>query len=153
MTLKNISKSILPAVAFGAGLSLFYISSAYIPHLTLLSSVLMGATVGFLCFNLHPAKIFMGDTGSLLLGALIGGASFSFCNPFLILSFGSVFVIEGISVVIQVIYFKCTGKRIFKMAPLHHHLEKCGWTENRICLTAIFFTLITSLAAYMLYLP
>lgn len=141
------------AVAFGAGLSLFYISSAFIPHVTYLSACLMGTTVGFLFFNLHPAKIFMGDTGSLLLGALISGASFSFSNPILILSFGSIYVIEGISVILQVIFFKATGKRIFKMAPLHHHLEKSGWSENKICLCAIFFTLITSLVAYMLYLP
>ncbi len=141
------------AVAFGAGLSLFYISSAFIPHLTYLSAVLMGATIGFLLFNLHPAKIFMGDTGSLLLGALVAGASFSFRNPLLLFSFGSVYILEGISVVLQVIFFKCTGKRIFKMAPFHHHLEKSGWSENRICLCAIFFTLITSLVAYMLYLP
>lgn len=141
------------AVAFGAGLSLFYISSAFIPHVTYLSACLMGTTVGFLFFNLHPAKIFMGDTGSLLLGALIAGASFSFSNPVLILSFGSIYVIEGISVILQVIAFKSTGKRIFKMAPLHHHLEKSGWSENKICLCAIFLTLITSLVAYMLYLP
>ena len=141
------------SVAFGAGLSIFYISSAFIPHASYLSACLMGATVGFLCFNLHPAKIFMGDTGSLFLGALVGGVSLSFSNPLLILSFGSVYILEGISVVMQVLFFKATGKRIFRMAPLHHHLEKCGWSENRICLAAIFFTLITSLAAYMLYLP
>lgn len=141
------------AVAFGAGLSLFYISSAFIPHVTYLSACLMGATAGFLFFNLHPAKIFMGDTGSLFLGALVGGASFSFSNPILVLSFGSVYAIEGISVILQVLFYKCTRRRIFKMAPLHHHLEKSGWSENKICLCAIFFTLITSLVAYMLYLP
>lgn len=141
------------AVAFGAGLSLFYISSAFIPHITYLSACLMGAAIGFLFFNLHPAKIFMGDTGSLLLGALVAGASFSFHNPLLILSFGSIYMIEGISVILQVLFYKCTGKRIFKMAPIHHHLEKSGWSENKICLCAIFFTLITSLVAYMLYLP
>lgn len=141
------------AVAFGAGLSLFYISSAFIPHICYLSAALMGATLGFLLFNLHPARIFMGDTGSLLLGALVTGASFSFNNPLLLFSFGSIYILEGVSVVLQVLFFKCTGKRLFKMAPLHHHLEKKGWTENRICLSAIFFTLISSLVAYMLYLP
>jgi phospho-N-acetylmuramoyl-pentapeptide-transferase len=113
----------------------------------------MGITVGFLCFNLHPAKIFMGDTGSLLLGALVGGLSFSFQNPLLIFSFGIVYIIEGVSVVLQVLFYKATKKRIFKMAPLHHHLEKSGWSENKICLCSIFLTLICSLAAYMLYLP
>jgi phospho-N-acetylmuramoyl-pentapeptide-transferase len=141
------------SVAFGAGLSVFYISSAFIPHATYLSACLMGITVGFLCFNLHPAKIFMGDTGSLLLGALVGGLSFSFQNPLLIFSFGIVYIIEGVSVVLQVLFYKATKKRIFKMAPLHHHLEKSGWSENKICLCSIFLTLICSLAAYMLYLP
>ena len=141
------------SVAFGAGLSVFYISSAFIPHATYLSACLMGMTVGFLCFNLYPAKIFMGDTGSLLLGALVGGLSFSFQNPLLIFSFGIVYIIEGISVILQVFYYKATKKRIFKMAPLHHHLEKSGWSENKICLLAIFLTLISSLTAYMLYLP
>ena len=141
------------SVAFGAGLSVFYISSAFIAHATYLAAALMGMTVGFLCFNLHPARIFMGDTGSLLLGALVGGLSFSFQNPLLIFSFGIVYIIEGVSVVLQVLYFKATKKRIFKMAPLHHHLEKSGWSENRICLVAIFLTLISSLTAYMLYLP
>ena len=141
------------STAFGAGLSAFYVASAFIPHISYLSACLMGAMIGFLLFNLHPAKIFMGDTGSLFLGALVAGMSFSFENPFLILVFGSVYVIEGISVVLQVLFFKCTRKRLFRMAPLHHHFEKIGWSENRICLCAIFLTLITSIAAYMLYLP
>ena len=141
------------STAFGAGLSVFYVASAFIPHISFLGACLMGAMIGFLFFNLHPAKIFMGDTGSLFLGALIAGASFSFENPLLILSFGSIYVIEGLSVVIQVLVYKCTKKRVFKMAPLHHHMEKIGWSENRICLCAIFLTLITSIAAYMLYLP
>ena len=141
------------SVAFGAGLSVFYISSAFITHATYLSACLMGAAIGFLCFNLHPAKIFMGDTGSLFLGALVGGLSFSFENPLLIFSFGIVYIIEGVSVVMQVLFYKATKKRIFKMAPLHHHLEKSGFSENKICLLAIFLTLISSLTAYMLYLP
>jgi len=141
------------SVAFGAGLSVFYISSAFIPHATYLSACLLGISAGFLCFNLHPAKIFMGDTGSLLLGALVGGLSFSFKNPLLIFSFGIVYIIEGVSVVLQVLFYKATKKRIFKMAPLHHHLEKSGWSENKICLLSIFLTLLCSLAAYMLYLP
>ncbi len=141
------------STAFGAGLSVFYVASAFIPHVSFLSACLMGAMIGFLFFNLHPAKIFMGDTGSLFLGALIAGISFSFENPLLILSFGSIYVIEGVSVLIQIFVFKCTGKRVFRMAPLHHHLEKIGWSENRICLCAIFLTLITSIAAYMIYLP
>ena len=141
------------STAFGAGLSIFYVASAFIPHVSYLGACLMGAMIGFLCFNLHPAKIFMGDTGSLFLGALVAGMSFSFENPLLILVFGSIYVIEGISVVLQVLFFKCTKKRLFRMAPLHHHMEKLGWTENRICLFAIFLTLITSITAYMLYLP
>ena len=141
------------SVTFAIGISSFYISSALVPEGSMLSAIMIGAAVGFLVFNLHPAKIFMGDTGSLFLGALASSTVFTLKNPLLILFLGATFIIEGISVVLQVGYFKLTHKRIFKMAPLHHHLEKSGWSENKICITAIFLTLITSIPAYFLYLP
>ena len=93
---------------------------------TLLSSILMGAAIGFLLFNSHPAKIFMGDTGSLFFGALSACLAFSIRNPITIILIGGVYVIEGISVILQVAVYKATKKRLFKMAPLHHHLEKEG---------------------------
>ena len=141
------------SVAFGIGVSLFYISAALSGEVSFLAATLMGASMGFLFFNLHPAKIFMGDTGSLFFGALAVCAVFSLGNPLLILPIGGVYVLEGLSVVLQVLFFKMTRRRLFRMAPLHHHFEKCGWPENRICLAAIFLTLLFSLPAYILYLP
>ena len=141
------------SVAFGIGVSLFYISAALNPETSVIASILIGATVGFLVFNLHPAKIFMGDTGSLFLGAIVTACAFNLRNPLLIIFIAGVYVTEGISVVLQVFFFKLTHKRIFKMAPLHHHLEKCGWSENKICIVAILLTLILSIPAYIFYLP
>ena len=141
------------SVAFSIGVSLFYISAALNTETALIASAVIGASIGFLLFNLHPAKIFMGDTGSLFFGAIISSCAFTLKNPILMIFIAGVYVIEGISVVLQVSYYKLTHKRIFKMAPLHHHLEKCGFTENRICITAILATFIISLPAYIFYLP
>lgn len=117
---------------------------------TIMSISVLGGILGFMIFNLHPAKIFMGDTGSLFLGALV--ASFAFSTKALpsILLAGGVYVIEGISVIAQVVYYKKTKKRLFKMAPLHHHLEKCGRDEGTICVMAILATCIFSLISYMI---
>jgi phospho-N-acetylmuramoyl-pentapeptide-transferase len=95
----------------------------------------------------------MGDTGSLFFGAIISASAFNLQNPILILSIAGVYVIEGISVALQVVVYKLTKRRLFKMAPLHHHFEKCGWPENRICIAAILLTFIMSIPAYILYLP
>ena len=140
-------------VAFAVGVSLFYISCALSSPSAFISSAIMGATCGFLVFNLHPAKIFMGDTGSLFLGALTASCSIALGNPLVIIFVGGVYVIEGVSVILQVAVFKLTGKRVFKMAPIHHHLEKCGFGENRICIIAIILTFIFSIPAYIFYLP
>ena len=141
------------SVAFSIGVSLLYISSALFEEVAIISSAMIGVTVGFLIFNLHPAKIFMGDTGSLFFGALVAASAVSLGNPFLALLVGGVYVIEGISVILQVISFKLTRKRLFKMAPIHHHLEQCGWSENKICIVAILLTFIFSIPAYIIYLP
>ena len=141
------------SVTFAVGISLFYISSSLNTEVALVSSALIGSTIGFLIFNLHPAKIFMGDTGSLFLGALTVSCAFSLNNPLIIIFVGGVYAIEGLSVVLQVISFKTTKRRIFKMSPLHHHLEQCGWSENRICIVAILTTFILSIPAYIFYLP
>ncbi len=140
-------------VAFSVALSLFYISCALSTEVSIISTSIMGATCAFLLFNLHPARIFMGDTGSLFLGSVLSAAAFLLNNPLIIICLGGVYVIEGASVVLQVAAFKLTGKRIFKMAPLHHHLERCGWTENKICIAAIIITLILSIPVYVFYLP
>ena len=141
------------SVAFSIGVSLFYISFALNEETAIISSAIIGAAVGFLIFNLHPAKIFMGDTGSLFFGALIASCALTLNNPLLVTVVCGVYVLEGASDILQVAYFKMTHKRIFKMAPLHHHLEKCGWSENKICITAILATFVFSIPAYALYLP
>lgn len=140
-------------VAFAIGVSLFYISCALSSEASIISVALMGATTAFLIFNIHPAKVFMGDTGSLLLGSLVASSGVCLGNPLVSLFVGGVYVIEGVSVILQVFFFKLLKKRIFKMSPLHHHLEKCGWSENRICIVAIIATFIMSLPAFIFYLP
>ncbi len=137
-------------VAFAASLSIFYASYMLSAESTLLSCALIGGTVGFLLFNIHPAKIFMGDTGSLFLGSVIASSALALNNPLILLGVGGVYVIEGTSVVIQVLVYKLTGKRVFKMAPLHHHLEKCGFSENKICVIAISVTLLISLLTFLI---
>lgn len=139
------------SVALAIGVVLFYMSSSVAADAAILSTSLIGASVAFLFFNLHPAKIFMGDTGSLFLGALAVSIVFTLDNPLLIIPIGFVYVVEGCSVILQVLYYKKTKKRLFKMAPLHHHLEKCGVSENAICITAIITTLIFSLFALLIY--
>lgn len=136
-------------VAFSIGLSLFYISAQSSYACAMIAAALIGATVGFLIFNLHPAKIFMGDTGSLLLGSLVAVSSLHFNNTLLILPVSGVYIMEGISVIMQVLYFKATKKRLFKMAPLHHHLERTGFSENTICIIAIIATLILSIPTFI----
>lgn len=102
--------------------------------LSLLSAALMGGVIGFLVYNFHPARVFMGDTGSLFLGGFLTGCAFALGEPLIILLCGLVFVIEAASVILQVSVFKLSGrkKRLFKMAPIHHHFEQCGWNEYKI---------------------
>lgn len=107
-----------------------------------LGAALVGATAGFLVYNLYPARVFMGDTGSLFLGGLVVGAVFALDEPMIIFFVGVIYLVEAISDIIQVGVYKLSGRRIrvFKMAPIHHHFEKCGWSENKI---VIVFSLIT----------
>ena len=101
-----------------------------------------GGCLGFLVWNLHPAKTFMGDTGSLFLGGLVCAYAFSLNLPILLLLVGIIYICEILSVVLQVSYFKLThGKRIFKMSPIHHHFELCGWSEAKIC---VVFSTVTA---------
>ena len=102
--------------------------------LGILSGALLGGVLGFLCWNWNPAKTFMGDTGSLFLGGLVAAIGYMIKCPLLLLPIGIVYVCETMSDIIQIGYFKIThGKRIFKMAPIHHHFEMCGWKEKKIC--------------------
>ena len=133
------------SVAYAIGISYFLLSAHKNPICAILAATLIGASVAFLIFNINPAKIFMGDTGSLLLGALAISCAFSADRPLSIIPMGIIYVIEGFSVILQVAFFKLTKKRILKMAPIHHHLEKCGMTENKICVIAILVTLFCAL--------
>lgn len=115
-------------------------------ELTVVCSALVGAGLGFLWFNCHPAKVFMGDTGSLAIGGMIGVVAICCKQEFLLIVVGGVFVIEAVSVILQVLSFKMTGRRIFVMSPLHHHFELTGWKENivivRFWILSIIFALL-----------
>lgn len=113
-------------------------------------TILAGACIGFLFFNYHPAKIFMGDTGSLALGGAIAGISVITRTELLLLFLGIIFVLEALSVIIQVASFKMTGKRVFKMSPLHHHFELCGWSEVRVVWSFWLFECIFAGSALIL---
>jgi phospho-N-acetylmuramoyl-pentapeptide-transferase len=105
------------------------------PELALFSTAIAGACLGFLVFNIHPAKVFMGDTGSLALGGAFAALGVLTKTELLLIVVGGVFVMEALSVIIQVTSFKTTGKRIFLMSPLHHHFELLGWSEKRVVTT------------------
>ena len=105
-------------------------------------SIIIGAILGFLMFNLHPAKVFMGDTGSLLLGGVISAMALYIKMPLLLIVIALVPVLETLSVIIQVAYFKKTGNRVFKMAPLHHHFELSGWKESKVVIVFSAITLV-----------
>ena len=111
-------------------------------EVSIFGSIVIGAVIGFLMFNLHPAKVFMGDTGSLFLGGVISGLALYLKMPLLLLIIALIPILETISVILQVAYFKKTGNRIFKMAPLHHHFELSGWSENKVVMIFTFATLI-----------
>lgn len=110
----------------------------------------VGSLLGFLLFNAYPAKVFMGDTGSLALGGLVASIAIILKMPIFLLIVGIIYVLEALSVMIQVSYFKITkGKRIFKMAPLHHHFEQCGWKETRVVTLFYIVTAISCLIGFL----
>jgi phospho-N-acetylmuramoyl-pentapeptide-transferase len=118
--------------------------------LALVPAAMIGALLGFLCYNFHPAKVFMGDTGSLFLGGLVCGLAFALDMPLILIPVGIVYIAETLSVILQVGYFKLThGKRLFRMSPLHHHFELCGWSEVKIF---VVFTGITAVMCILAWL-
>ncbi len=125
----------------------FFAAAAYAMgrlDLALLPACLVGGLIAYLFFNWHPAKVFMGDTGSLFLGGVVCAMAFALDMPLILILVGFVYIVETLSDIIQVAYFKAThGKRIFKMAPIHHHFEMCGWKEEKI---VIVFTCVSALA-------
>ena len=131
----------------------FFMGAAMIWKFTTLgifSSALCGSLLGFYAlYNRHPAKCFMGDTGSLFLGGAVAALAFAFDMPLVLIPVGIIYILETLSDIIQVGYFKAThGKRFFKMAPLHHHLERCGWSEVKIVTVFVSITAVFCLLAY-----
>ena len=138
--------AILPCVMVAAGLGLIgyvsgnviysdYLNIPFLPgtgEMLVFCGALMGSGIGFLWFNTYPAQVFMGDVGSLSLGAALGIVTVIIRHEYVLLIMGGLFVVEALSVIVQVISFKLTGKRVFKMAPLHHHYELKGWPEPRV---------------------
>ena len=125
-----------------------YLQITYVPgvgELAVLAGALIGAGLGFLWFNAPPAMVFMGDTGSLSLGAFLGSTALAVRHEIVLIIIGGLFVLETISVIIQVVSFKVTGKRIFKMAPLHHHFEQKGWEEATIVIRFWIIAVILAL--------
>jgi len=136
------------AVAFGSFAIIAY--SVDMLNVSLFSIAVVGAVLGFLVFNAHPAKVFMGDTGSLGLGGALAMIAILTKTELLLVVIGGVFVIETLSVIIQVISFKTRGKRVFKMSPLHHHYELSGWSEWRVVVTFWLVGIIFAIAGVYL---
>lgn len=140
---------LLGTVSFVATL-FFLVAAGITSHFGqgLMAAAMAGALAGFLLWNLHPAKVFMGDTGSLFIGGVLCAVAFGINCPLLLIPVGIVYIAETLSVMLQVTYFKLThGKRLFKMSPLHHHFEMCGWSENKIVMVFSFVTLLGCVAA------
>jgi len=131
----------------------FFALSAYLwkqESVALVPAAMVGGLAGFLCYNFHPAKVFMGDTGSLFLGGLVCGLAFALDMPLVLLLVGLVYIAETLSVILQVGYFKLThGKRIFKMTPIHHHFEMSGWSEVKIFTVFTLVTVVMCLIAWL----
>ena len=131
----------------------FFAATAYIygrTTLALLPATVAGGLAAFLCYNFHPAKAFMGDTGSLFLGGMVCGMAFALDMPLILILVGIIYICETLSVILQVTYFKLThGKRIFKMTPIHHHFELCGWKEEKIVFVFTAITLVMCVLAYL----
>jgi len=138
----------LMAYAAGNVIISDYLLISYVPgagELAVICAALVGASLVFLWFNCHPATVFMGDTGSLALGGIIGTIAFVIHQPFTLIIVGGIFVAEAVSVILQVGSYKTRGKRVFRMAPMHHHFELLGWHENKV---VIRFWIISLMCAF-----
>lgn len=132
------------SVTFVVSIGMMIISSILSAYsMNILAAALAGGCLGFLIYNFHPAKVFMGDTGSMFLGSIVVAIAFGIQQPLLLLFVGIIYLCETFSVMLQVTYFKIThGKRIFKMSPIHHHFEMSGWSEEKIVAVFSFVTAI-----------
>ena len=139
------------ATSVTIAVTVFFASMAAIlgsPATVFFATSVVGGLLAFLIFNHHPAKVFMGDTGSLFLGGVVSVMAVGLKMPLILVIAGFVYLFEALSVILQVASFKLTGKRIFKMSPIHHHFEMCGWKENKI---VIVFTAVTVLLCIIGY--
>ena len=146
----------LDGLAAGAGAIalLAYTAIAFLERqydLAVVCGAMVGAIIGFLWFNSHPAEVFMGDTGSLAIGGVLAVAAVLTKTEMLLPVIGGIFVIETLSVMIQVVFFKLTGKRVFKMAPIHHHFEFMGWEENKVVVRFWIIQAVFASAGFVLY--
>ncbi len=144
--LDGLATSVTIVVALFFALAADLVSNSVV---LIITGAIIGGLFGFLIYNRHPAKVFMGDTGSLFLGGLLASVAVYMKNPFILLIVGFVYVAESLSVIIQVTYFKKTGKRIFKMSPIHHHFEMCGYSEKKIVLIFTVTTIILCAIGYL----
>jgi phospho-N-acetylmuramoyl-pentapeptide-transferase len=145
-----IAASVFALIAYLVGNRIFadYLQLHYVPgtgELAVFCAALVGAALGFLWFNAPPAAVFMGDTGSLALGGALGGLAVATKHEIVLAIVGGLFVVETVSVIIQVFWFKRTGRRVFLMAPLHHHFEKKGWAEPTIVIRFWIIAMILAL--------
>ena len=146
----GLASSVTLVVGLFFALVAFFAGEAVNAPLSYAAALMMGLCAGFLGYNFYPARVFMGDTGSLFLGGLCVGCAFLLNNPLIIVVCGFVYIMETASVMLQVGYFKLThGKRLFKMAPIHHHFEKCGWSEIKIVCVASIVTVILCALAWL----
>ena len=151
--------AILPCVMVAAGLGIIgylagniiyadFLNIPYLPgtgEMIVFCGALVGSGIGFLWFNTYPAQVFMGDVGSLSLGAALGIVTVIIRHEYVLLVMGGLFVVEALSVIVQVISYKLTGKRIFKMAPIHHHFEKKGWPESTVVIRFWIISIILAM--------
>lgn len=145
--LDGLASSVTAVIAFFLGFVSLYFGKAD-AQLAPISGAVFGALMGFLMFNCYPAKVFMGDTGSLALGGFVAAAAFEMGIPLFIPIFALIYLVEVLSVIIQVTYFKKThGKRIFRMAPIHHHFELGGWSETKVVTVFTVLTVLLCLVA------
>ena len=146
-----IAAAAFVGISYLAGNAVFadYLQIHYVPgvgELAVICGAVIGAGLGFLWFNAPPASIFMGDTGSLALGGLIGTVAVAVKHEIALAIIGGLFVLEAVSVIVQVVSFRLTGKRVFRMAPLHHHFEQLGWTESQIVIRFWIISVVLALA-------
>ena len=146
-----IASASFVGIAYLVGNAVFadYLQIHFVPgtgELAVLCGAVIGAGLGFLWFNAPPASIFMGDTGSLALGGLIGSVAVATKHEIVLAIIGGLFVLEAVSVIVQVVSFKLTGKRVFRMAPIHHHFEQLGWTEPQIVIRFWIIAIVLALA-------